>query len=271
VLKHFLNPPNWFTSASIFCSVFAMAQVMSAGVDPAPEVLVRACILVVFGGIFDLLDGRVARLTKRFTEFGVQLDSIADIISFGVAPAMLVWAWKLHELGTFGAIVTFVWVLFAAFRLARFNVEVKAHEWPYKGYAQGLTSTMAGGSLVTFVWVTNGYLRGQVDVPAGLVAALVLAVATLMVSSVPLPDFRDLRRNKFARHITAIFLGVSLTGFLFDPSIFFAIGAALYLTYGVAEGTFAVLKRRLAPPALTSAGGEVLADDDEDVEDPSSD
>lgn len=246
MIRHFLNPPNWFTSASIFCAVWAMTTLIAGGPDPAPAVLTKACVLVVFGGIFDLLDGRVARLTKRFTEFGVQLDSIADIISFGVVPGLLVWTWKLHALGPLGALIAFVWVICAAFRLARFNVAVETGEsdWQYKGYAQGLTSTMAGGSLVTFVWIANGYLVDRVEVPTVAVAGVVVAMALLMVSSLPLPDFRDLRRNRFARHITAGFLAICLTGLFFDPALFFGVGAALYLTYGVAEGLFAVVRQR---------------------------
>ena len=69
-----MNPPNWFTSASIFCSVYALSLIMAAD-SVTPEVLSRACVLVIFGGIFDLLDGGVARMTRRFSEFGVQLDS----------------------------------------------------------------------------------------------------------------------------------------------------------------------------------------------------
>lgn len=246
MIRHFLNPPNWFTSASIFCAVWAMTTLMGAGVDPEPSVLIKACVLVVFGGIFDLLDGRVARLTRRFTEFGVQLDSIADIISFGVVPGLLVWSWKLHALGPVGGVLAFFWVLCAAFRLARFNAELEEEDtsWPYKGYARGLTSTMAGGALVTFVWVSNGYLVDRVEVPAVAVAGVVFAMAFLMVSSLPLPDFRDLRRNRFARHITAGFLAVCLTGLLFDPALFFGLGAAVYLTYGVAEGLFAVVRHK---------------------------
>ena len=246
MIRHFLNPPNWFTSASIFCAVWAMTTLLGAGVDPEPGVLIKACVLVVFGGIFDLLDGRVARLTKRFTEFGVQLDSIADIISFGVVPALLVWSWKLHALGPFGNVLAFGWVLCAAFRLARFNADLEEGDesWPYNGYARGLTSTMAGGALVTFVWISNGYLVDRIEVPAIAVGGVVAAMAFLMISSLPLPDFRDLRRNRFARHITAGFLAICLTGLLFDPALFFGVGAAVYLTYGVAEGLFVVVKHK---------------------------
>ncbi|MEZ4237066.1 MAG: CDP-alcohol phosphatidyltransferase family protein [Myxococcota bacterium] len=135
MIRHFLNPPNWFTSASIFCSVYAMALVLATPqVDPAT--LSRACVLVIFGGIFDLLDGRVARMTNRFTEFGVQLDSIADVLGFGLAPALIAWVWALKDLGPVGVGVTFWYVLCAAFRLARFNVAAQEHDWPLDGHTR---------------------------------------------------------------------------------------------------------------------------------------
>ena len=97
MIKHFLNPPNWFTAASIFCSVYAVSLVV--GGDTPARTMAQACILVIFAGLFDLLDGRVARLTKSFSDFGVQLDSLADLISFGLAPALIAYTWSLHELG----------------------------------------------------------------------------------------------------------------------------------------------------------------------------
>src|SRR5687768_476248 len=72
LIKHFLNPPNWFTSASIFCGTYAISLLIAAD-SLTPDVMAKACILVLFGGVFDLLDGRVARMTNRFSEFGVQL------------------------------------------------------------------------------------------------------------------------------------------------------------------------------------------------------
>ena len=203
MIKHFLNPPNWFTAASIFCSTYAMALVIS---NPTgnPEVFSRACVLVIFGGIFDLLDGRVARMTGRFSQFGVQLDSIADIIGFGVAPAMIVWAWALQDLGAVGVGITFWYVVATSFRLARFNVAAEEKSWPLRGHSQGLTSTMAGGSLVTFVWVCNGYLVDLVSPPAWAVGLGVAALGLLMVSSIPYRNFRNLRGSRAARRMFAV-------------------------------------------------------------------
>jgi CDP-diacylglycerol---serine O-phosphatidyltransferase len=236
LIKNFLNPPNWFTSASLFCSTYAIATLISAD-EITAAVISRSCVLVIFGGIFDLLDGRVARLTNRYTEFGVQLDTIADMVGFGLAPAMIVWSWQLSELGGLGMAVTFWFVLCVAFRLARFNVNVKDETWSLAGHTQGLTSTMAGGSLVTAVWVFNGYLHEAVTPPTWSISLFTAALGLLMVSSIPFRNFRDFRHNKVARRIFAVCLSCCLAGgFLFDPSIFWGVGAFLYLVVGVIDG-----------------------------------
>jgi CDP-diacylglycerol--serine O-phosphatidyltransferase len=264
LIKHFLNPPNWFTSASIFCSVYAMALVL-AEADPAPETLARACVLVIFGGIFDLLDGRVARMTNRFTDFGVQLDSIADVMGFGLAPALLAWVWVLKDLGPVGVAITFWYVLAASFRLARFNVNTTERSWPLDGHSQGLTTTMAGGSLVTFVWVANGYGLEWLHIPAWVFGALVGALGLLMISSIPFRNFKDLRRNRKARRILAMFMASCLLGaVVLDPSMWWGVGAALYLSVGLVDGLVtAVWHRRLSNALMLDDLEEALADDEE--------
>lgn len=257
VIRHFLNPPNWFTSASIFCSTYALTLIV--GEAPTPRVLATACLMVVFGGIFDLLDGRVARMTNRYSEFGVQLDSIADIVSFGVAPAMLAWAWKLHTLGSLGLLVTFWFVLCAAFRLARFNVNTSHGDWQLRGHSQGLTSTMGGGALVTLVWVANGYLEGRLNISPVVLAVIVAGIGALMVSSMPFRTFRDVRSNNRARGLLAAATAACLTGaVVLHPSMWFGVGAGLYLTVGLVDSvvTFVHFRSR----------GRRLPGDDEDAE-----
>ncbi len=264
MIKHFLNPPNWFTSASIFCSTYAMALLMGTP-DPSPEVLSRACLLVVFGGIFDMLDGRVARLTNRFSEFGVQLDSIADIIGFGVAPAMIAWAWVLKDMGPLGVAITFWYVLCTAFRLARFNVATAEKNWPLAGHSQGLTSTMAGGCLVTVIWMSNGYLSDAIHFPPWAFGVFVASLGLLMVSSVPFRNFKDLRRNKVARRWMALSLSGCLLGaVLLTPSMWWGVGAALYLVFGLADGLVVAAHQRILTRALMI--DEILAEMESDEE-----
>lgn len=253
MLKHFLNPPNWFTAASIFCSSYALMLVAGAD-EVTAEVLRRACALIVFGGIFDLLDGRVARITNRYTEFGVQLDSIADIIGFGVAPAIIAYVWKLQELGVIGITAAFFYVLCAAFRLARFNVNTgdtdEGKPWELAGHSEGLTSTMAGGCLVTAIWIANGFLENTFEVPSLAFAAFVAFLSFLMISRLPMRNFRDLRDNKLARRILAVSLAACALGAVVHPSLWWGIGAGIYLTLGVLDGMVVAVHTRQVKKAL---------------------
>lgn len=264
MIRHFLNPPNWFTSASLFCSTYAMSLVLSAGPSPDPEVMGRACVLVIFGGVFDLLDGRVARAMNRYSEFGVQLDSIADVVGFGLAPALLAYVWKLQELGAVGVFATFVYVLCAAFRLARFNVAATDDSWKLAGHTQGLTTTMAGGSLVTLIWVANGYGLNWLEVPAALMAMVVGGLGLLMISSIPFRSFKDLRENKKARRFLAVALACCLLGaVVLDPSMWWGVGGFLYLTVGLLDGLVTAIWHRRLSSALLLDELESVLDDEE--------
>lgn len=253
MIKHFLNPPNWFTSASIFCGTYAIGLLISAD-ELTSKIMVQACVLVLFGGVFDLLDGRVARMTNRFSEFGVQLDSLADLISFGVAPAMLAWAWKLQDMGKVGAAVAFWYILCAAFRLARFNVNANHHSWKLAGHSQGLTSTMSGACLVIFVWLGNGYLANKMAFSPALVAGFVAWLGLMMVSSVPFRNFKDIRRNPRARALFAFAFAACLVGLVIDPSMWFGVGAFLYVTLGLVDGVITAVYFRNHGAVLDSVG-----------------
>jgi CDP-diacylglycerol--serine O-phosphatidyltransferase len=257
LIRHFLNPPNWFTSASIFCGTYAIALLIAAG-RPDPAVLVHACILVLFGGVFDLLDGRVARMINRFSEFGVQLDSLADLVSFGVAPAMLAWSWKLHELGLPGAFVMFWYILCAAFRLARFNVNMAHESWKLAGHTQGLTTTMSGGCLVILVWIANGWGSEHFALSPTSVALIVGWLGLMMVSSVPFRSFRDMRRNRRARAILAVSAAACLAGaVMIDPSMWWGVGAFLYMTVGLVDGLITLVHFHRKGQSLDSVGEPV--------------
>lgn len=245
VLQHFLNPPNWFTAASIFCSTYALTLIV--GGEPSQASFVRACVFVVFAGIFDNLDGRVARLTKRGSAFGTQLDSIADVVGFGIAPAMLAWSWKLHELGTLGVGLTAWYVVCAAFRLARYNVAAETGSWVLRGHTQGLTTTMAGGILVSAAWVGHASMA-DVAVRPGALAVLVAVLGYLMVSSIPFRNFKDVRSNPKARAILLLSVAaIGTSAVALDPSLVFGVGSVLYLVGGLLDGLVtAAYHRRLA-------------------------
>ena len=165
--------PNLFTVSSIFCGVYSIT--LSAG-DPTGDNFYRAAVAIFFGSFFDAFDGRVARLTRTQSEFGVELDSLADVITFGVAPAILVYKWALAGMGIGGIVICSIFAACGAIRLARFNVIAHA-ESATQRYFVGLPIPLAAGMLVALVIALHN-LRDPVAEAVGLwpIATLVLLV-----------------------------------------------------------------------------------------------
>src|ERR1043166_3091356 len=137
--------PNLFTGSSIFCGVYSI--ILSAG-ESTGDNFYRAAVAVFFGNFFDAFDGRVARLTKTQSAFGVELDSLADVITSGPAPAILVYKWALYGLGAFGIIISGIYASCGAIRLARFNVLAHS-EAGVQRFFVGLPIPLAAGTLVS--------------------------------------------------------------------------------------------------------------------------
>jgi CDP-diacylglycerol---serine O-phosphatidyltransferase len=137
--------PNAFTTAALFCAFFSMIKATAGEFD-------TAAISIFFAMVLDGMDGRVARMTNTQSAFGEQYDSLADVVSFGVAPALLMYEWQLKDFGTgrLGLIVAFVYCLCAALRLARFNANMAVVD---KRFFQGLPSPSAGALVAGFVWL----------------------------------------------------------------------------------------------------------------------
>src|SRR5437660_12095342 len=140
--------PNLFTVSSIFCGVYSIT--LSAG-EPTGDNFYRAAVAIFFGSFFDAFDGRVARLTRTQSDFGVELDSLADVITFGVAPAILVYKWALSGMGIAGIAICSIYAACGAIRLARFNVLAHS-ESGTKRYFDGLTMPLSsctrGGDVI---------------------------------------------------------------------------------------------------------------------------
>jgi CDP-diacylglycerol--serine O-phosphatidyltransferase len=229
------NPPNWVTLAGLTCGTLAIAAVLGPS-GGEPEALRHGAMLVVFAGIFDMLDGRVARLVGRQSEFGVQLDSLTDLVSFGVAPAMLAYAWRLYELGPWGGLIAAVYVCGAAVRLARFNVEGSGRTWRYPGHSRGLTTTMSGAILAVFIWLANDLWMAQMSISATLLGVAMCGLTVLMWSSLPFRNFRNMKVSRWARGLFATALGASLVGgVVVQPALGWGIGAFSYLVFGTLE------------------------------------
>ncbi len=189
--------PNAITLAAVFCGFNAIRLMASPGAGP--NEFYGAAVLLIFSMFFDLMDGRVARLTKTQSAFGLQMDSLADIVSFGVAPALLVYQWVGHRLPSLGLLASFVFVSCAAIRLARFNVlsssDTGAPTKPGK-YIVGLPSPPASGVLISLV-VANHAWENRLSDPRYTITLLVMTIgiALLMVSNVKFRSFKDLGLN----------------------------------------------------------------------------
>lgn len=184
--------PNLFTLSSVFCGFFAIVLCSSGATDLE---LYRASLLIIFAIFFDMIDGRVARLTRTQSAFGLQIDSLADVISFGAAPGLLVYRWALEPLGVVALLACFGFVACAAIRLARFNVQTMNPDGrPNKPgkYMVGLPTPGAAGILVSLVLANRAAASDFTSSPLPIFG-VVVALSFFMVSTVKFRSFKDLR------------------------------------------------------------------------------
>lgn len=180
--------PNLFTTGALFCGFYAVVAAMRGDFETAP-------IAILFALVFDGLDGRVARLTNTASKFGAEYDSLADMVSFGVAPALVVFSWALGDLGKVGWSASFIYVACAALRLARFNTQVGVGD---PNFFMGLASPAAACIMACTVWVCQdqGWVGDALPVElATVVGVLTALVAILMVVNVPYHSFKGFDLN----------------------------------------------------------------------------
>ncbi len=258
--------PNAFTVSSIFCGIYAMTQV--AG-DPTPETLYGAALAIFFGMLFDGVDGRVARLTRTQSDFGMQLDSLADVITFGVAPALLLWKWALAPLGFAGMFVAFSFAACGALRLARFNVLEMRGAKGSSAFFVGLPIPLAAGVVVSLV-IAHHKGFGGAEVPAIPVAVLTALLSFLMVSTVRYRTFKTARLSRRSAAVLGLLVAsaVAIT-IQFRASFTLVTFASLYVFVGLAEEIVFFRQRRAEriaarAAALVAGRTAVVADDDDD-------
>ncbi|WP_437587388.1 CDP-diacylglycerol--serine O-phosphatidyltransferase [Sorangium sp. So ce1000] len=247
--------PNLITLTSVFCGFDAMRLSASARSDDDFQ---RAALLVLVAMLADTLDGRVARMTRTESAFGVQLDSLADLVSFGVAPALLVHQWALHRLGLAGALGGFVFAACGAIRLARFNVlSMRAPGRPPSParYIVGLPVTGAAGILVAIVMARRGAdgQRGSAGIEL-VVLATTLLLSLLMVSTLRFRSFKDLRLDP--RTLLAIALAVGASALIsarWAPAFALVGVIGAYLLLGVVESLWRLPGRRRGAPGEPAA------------------
>lgn len=232
--------PNLFTTGALFAGFYAVIAAMRGEFEPA-------AIAIFFAGVFDGLDGRIARLTNTSSKFGAEYDSLADMVSFGVAPALVMFSWALGDLGKFGWSAAFIYVACAALRLARFNTRVDTAD---KNYFTGLASPAAAAIIASTVWVCHdlGWVGpGLPDEVAVLVAVLTAAVGILMIANFPYYSFKgvDFRGRVPFVVIILVVLGFGLV--TLDPPLIFLLA---FLAYAVSGPVLQLRRwRKRRPPA----------------------
>ena len=203
-----------------------------------------AAISIMVAMMWDTLDGRVARLTNTQSAFGAQYDSLADLISFGLAPALLVYEWSLSDLGRVGWIAAFIFLACAALRLARFNTQVGVAD---KRYFQGLPSPAAAGVIASMIWLkfwNFEYFFGIVTFSYYIGVGITIVCGLLMVSNVRYYSFKELDTKKASfRFLLAIVL--SLIVLLSRPNIFLFTGFFLYMLSGPFITIIGLNKKRI--------------------------
>ncbi|GAA4853907.1 CDP-diacylglycerol--serine O-phosphatidyltransferase [Luteimonas vadosa] len=222
--------PNLFTTGGLFAGFFAIIAASQGRFG-------AACIAIFVAGILDGLDGRVARLTNTQTEFGVQYDSLADLVSFGMAPALVMYHWALMSmkfdgttLGKVGWLAAFLYAACAALRLARFNSQVAQVD---KRWFIGLASPAAAGLMASAVWTADSLGFSGEELRYGALALTVVA-GSLMVSRIRYSSFKGGRGPK-ADRVPFVALLVALAALIalwIDPPITLLVVSVLYALSG---------------------------------------
>jgi len=214
--------PNLFTTGALFGGFYAVIAAMNGRFEAAALAIFIAMIL-------DGLDGRVARMTNTQSDFGAEYDSLSDMVSFGVAPALIMYSWSLNTMGKIGWLAAFIYVVGAALRLARFNTQVGHAD---KRYFQGLASPAAAGFVVGFVWLcAENQISGESL--KYLVFVLTVGAGLLMVSNVKYRSFKDLDLKNKVPFVTILIMVLVFISIVYQPPLILFTMFALYSLSGL--------------------------------------
>lgn len=215
--------PNFVTTANMFCGFYSIIAAVR-------EDYLAAAWAIVAAGVFDMLDGRIARLAKATSQFGVEYDSLSDLISFGVSPAVLLYLWALQPYDRLGWLAAFLFMTCGALRLARFNVNSGAGP---KGYFQGLPVPIAAGLISTFIIFNHS--TGWPGATQHWILIMTLTLASLMISTIRFPSFKELNwrsRASFGYLMVGV-LSMILIAVRPEITLFLLLSAYLVLSLGV--------------------------------------
>jgi CDP-diacylglycerol--serine O-phosphatidyltransferase len=226
--------PNLFTTGNLFCGFWAIISVFE-------EKFFYAAVAILLACVFDILDGKVARLSGATSKFGVQYDSLADLVSFGIAPAVLAFSWALRPYGRFGWLAAFLFVVCGALRLARFNVQSTSGEIKYfKGLPIPAAASMIAMTILLYLrLIETGWVKDIV------ILVMIYVLAFLMVSNIRYFSFKELdlaRRKPFSLFIFVI---LSMIVIIMEPTLMLFGFVLLYVFSGPVNMLLAWHKKKV--------------------------
>jgi CDP-diacylglycerol--serine O-phosphatidyltransferase len=232
--------PTLFTVGNLFCGYLSIWSSIRGTFE-------TSALLIIGAAILDALDGRIARLTHSTSKFGEEYDSLADLVSFGVAPAVLAYSWGLSDFARIGWMASFLFVVCGSMRLARFNIQTRIVD---KRYFVGLPIPAAAGVIAALVLATPERLVDRVLMTGLLVATFVLSY--LMISTIRYRSFKDLdlKRRRPAWILPAIALVFAVIAY--RPILALLTIAAVFAASGPVARLVGFFRRKPAPPAATA-------------------
>lgn len=226
--------PNMFTLGNIFCGFYAIIAVLNKHFH-------TAAIAILLAAVFDGIDGRVARLTNTCSRFGVEFDSLADMISFGVAPGLLIYIWALRPFDRIGWLASFLYVVCGALRLARFNCQVHTSE--SKSFT-GLPIPAAAGTISSFI-ILHQFLFGPEGKKPILIALMAYALAFLMVSTIRYRSLKQLNLKERKPFNVLVLILLLLLLIAAEPNLMFFLIFLVYVISGPTETVWSHAKALL--------------------------
>lgn len=226
--------PNLFTTASLFAAFYSLVASMKSQYE-------AAVVAMLIGMIADGLDGRIARLTNTQTEFGAQYDSLSDMVTFGVAPSLLLYQLSLNQLGKFGWLVAFVYTAAVALRLARFNTQLETAD---KRYFQGLPCPPAAAVMASFAWLCYQHDWQSYIIVGFITAVLALSVAVLMVSNLDYYSFKEIDFKGKVPFLYVLVMIILFVAIAANPTIVLFVGFSIYALSGPLIALKGIFKRK---------------------------
>lgn len=244
--------PNLMTTAALFAGFYAVI----AGIQGNFEM---GAIAIFIAMVFDGLDGRIARMTNSCSAFGAEYDSLADMVSFGLAPAILLFQWALMDFGKLGWLIAFIYTVGAALRLARFNTQVATAD---KRYFQGLPSPAAAALLAGLIWMVES---NQIELAIMPLVALVLTLfaGIMMVSNVRFSSFKELNLKDKVPFVTLLVVVLAFVVVTLKPAMILFLFFLLYAVSGPVMTLMLLRKKRADRKMHKAEQGDVSAVDTE--------